>query len=73
MKNDAEFRLNLRYKFIEQAKKYIGIPYSKKYYSPEEPLYNSSLFLDCCGLVRRVLTDLKEDFGFTIGRCNQAY
>lgn len=35
--------------------------------------YNSPTFLDCCGLVRRVLRDLKEDFGFTIGPWNQAY
>ena len=37
------------------------------------PHYNAPLYLDCCGLVRRVLLDLKEDFGFTIGRWNQAY
>ncbi|PIK36407.1 hypothetical protein BSL78_26767, partial [Apostichopus japonicus] len=35
--------------------------------------YNSPLFLDCCGLVRRVLLDLREDFGFKVGRWNQAY
>ena len=37
------------------------------------PHYDAPLYLDCCGLVRRVLLDLKEDFGFTIGRWNQAY
>ena len=37
------------------------------------PTYHSSLFLDCCGLVRQVLRDLKEEFGFAIGRWNQAY
>ena len=35
--------------------------------------YNSELFLDCCGLVRWVLKDLKEEFGFTTGPWNQAY
>lgn len=35
--------------------------------------YNSPLFLDCCGLVRKVLRDLKEDFGFEVGPWNQAY
>ena len=37
------------------------------------PYYNAPLYLDCCGLVRRVLLDLKEEFGFTIGPWNQAY
>ncbi|KAL3861129.1 hypothetical protein ACJMK2_007198, partial [Sinanodonta woodiana] len=35
--------------------------------------YNSSLFLDCCGLVRQVVRDLADDFGFQIGSWNQAY
>ena len=37
------------------------------------PTHHSPLFLDCCGLVRKVLRDLKEEFGFTIGPWNQAY
>lgn len=37
------------------------------------PTFHSEQFLDCCGLVRRVVRDLKEDFGFTIGPWNQAY
>lgn len=37
------------------------------------PEYNSSIFLDCCGLVRRVMRDLEKDFGFRIGGGNQAY
>lgn len=37
------------------------------------PEYKSKLFLDCCGLVRRVMRDLAEDFGFIIGPWNQAY
>ena len=35
--------------------------------------FNAPLFLDCCGLIRKVLRDLKEDFGFEIGPWNQAY
>jgi hypothetical protein len=36
-------------------------------------LYQSPIFLDCCGLVRQVLRDLKEEFGFETGPWNQAY
>ncbi|XP_066296739.1 uncharacterized protein [Branchiostoma lanceolatum] len=63
----------LRHKFLETAKKYYGVPYAKKYHHPDSPDYGSPLFLDCCGLVRRVLRELKEEFGFTIGPWNQAY
>lgn len=31
------------------------------------------MFLDCCGLVRRVMRDLEDDFGFRIGSGNQNY
>ena len=66
---------NLRMKFIQQAEKYFGVPYAKKYFEPgsklylkkyyfnntvilnliylKAPEYNSNIFLDCCGLVRR--------------------
>lgn len=86
-------------KFVAQAKKYLGVPYAKKYYNPDSklkkfidrkfsknnnyyfplinnkkaPEYNSDLFLDCCGLVRRVMRDLEKEFGFRIGPGNQAY
>ncbi|XP_057303640.1 protein polyglycylase TTLL10-like [Hydractinia symbiolongicarpus] len=63
----------LRQKFINQAKKYIGVPYSQKPHSPESEEYNSPLFLDCCALVRQVLLDLRDEFGFCIGPWNQAY
>lgn len=63
----------LRNKFVEQAKTYLGVPYAKKYWTPEEPEYNAHLFLDCCGLVRQVLRDLRKDLGFKCGRWNQAY
>jgi hypothetical protein len=37
------------------------------------PEYESKLFLDCCGLVRRVMYDLSKEFGFIIGPWNQSY
>jgi len=51
----------------------MNFPFFHRHLTPEDPNYNSPLFLDCCGLVRRVMTDLKEDFGFQIGGWNQAY
>ncbi len=36
-------------------------------------LFRSHIFLDCCGLVRQVMRDLKLEFGFEIGPWNQAY
>ena len=35
--------------------------------------YLSPLFLDCCGLVRRVLRDMAQELSFTMGPWNQAY
>ena len=35
--------------------------------------YNAPMYLDCCGLVRKALRELREDFGFDVGRWNQAY
>ena len=64
-----EFKQNLRNKFINQAKSYFGVPYAEKYQpegSPKLPLY-----LDCCGLVRQCLKDLRADFGFLTGKWNQ--
>ena len=66
-----EFKDALRMKFIERAKQYIGVPYAERYKKPEDPV--APIYLDCCGLVRRVMLDLAEDFGFLIGRWNQAY
>ncbi|XP_077167321.1 inactive polyglycylase TTLL10 [Paroedura picta] len=68
-----EGRWRLRMRFLERAKSYIGVPYAKKYHQPGTPESDSPLFLDCCGLIRRVVQDLKEDFGFCIGLGNQAY
>ena len=66
-----EFKETLRYKFIEAAKRYIGVPYGIKYKKDEDPI--APLYLDCCGLIRQALMDLQEDFGFVIGKWNQAY
>lgn len=66
-----EFKDSLRAKFIETAKRYIGVPYGLKYKKEDDPI--APLYLDCCGLVRQVLLDLQDDFGFVIGKWNQAY
>lgn len=63
----------LRQKFLERAYSYIGVPYAKRYNPPGSEYHDSPLFLDCCALVRRVMKDLKTDFGFSLGRWNQAY
>ncbi|KAM9116196.1 inactive polyglycylase TTLL10 [Pangshura tecta] len=70
---DPDYRWQLRMKFLEQAKSYIGVPYAKKYHEPGTPEYESPFFLDCCGLIRRVVRDLQSEFGFYIGPGNQAY
>ncbi|XP_069113085.1 uncharacterized protein [Argopecten irradians] len=70
---DVEHMNKLRKKFVKRAKKYYGTPYAKKYWSPDQPEYKSRLFLDCCGLVRQVMRDLRKDFGFRLGPWNQAY
>ncbi|XP_071945729.1 uncharacterized protein [Antedon mediterranea] len=72
-KKDPKSMQELRMKFLNQAKKYFGVPYAKRYHPPESSMHNEPLFLDCCGLTRRILRDLKEDFGFNIGPWNQAY
>jgi len=64
---------NLRMRFLYELKKYLGVPYAKRYFKPGEPEYESKIFLDCCGLVRRVLWNLQFLFGFRIGPWNQAY
>ena len=53
--------------------KYRGVPYHKRYHDESSEHFNSPLFLDCCGLVRRALWDMQEELGFRIGRWNQAY
>jgi len=63
----------LRQKFVDACMGYLGVPYSRKSHEPDDPDYDLPLFLDCCGLIRRALLDLQEDFGFTTGKWNQAY
>ena len=72
-RNSPEFKENLRRKFIDTAKKYIGVPYKKTFHKEGDPLYDSPLFLDCCGLIRQVIFDLRHEFGFALGKWNQAY
>ena len=72
-KNSNRNKELLREKFVETAKKYYGVPYAKRYHKPGDKLYDSPLFLDCCALVRQVVYDLREDFGFYLDRWNQGY
>lgn len=67
------FQDSLRERFVAQAKKYMGVPYAQRYHEPGTADYAAPLFLDCCALVRRCVADLQEDFGFVLGRWNQAY
>eukprot|EP00696_Hemimastix_kukwesjijk_P003833 gnl/Hemi2/14710_TR4997_c0_g1_i1.p1 gnl/Hemi2/14710_TR4997_c0_g1~~gnl/Hemi2/14710_TR4997_c0_g1_i1.p1 ORF type:complete len:291 (-),score=34.09 gnl/Hemi2/14710_TR4997_c0_g1_i1:109-981(-) len=73
LRTDPSAMTALREKFIARAMSYVGVPYAQRYCDPDGPLYNSPLFLDCCGLVRRAMYDLEAEFGFKIGRWNQAY
>jgi hypothetical protein len=61
-----------------------GVPYGRKHHDPHccscegcsssgRQLYHSPLFLDCCGLVRRVARQLQAQLGFRLGPGNQAY
>ena len=67
----SEFKAALRLKFVEQLKRYIGVPYAERYKAPEDPV--APLYLDCCALVRKAMLDLQDDFGFLIAKWNQAY
>ncbi|KAL8591673.1 hypothetical protein ACOMHN_056789 [Nucella lapillus] len=73
VKKDPSLMEELRHKFVEQCKKYFGVPYARKYWANDTPEYNSPIFLDCCGLIRQVLRDLREEFAFRIGPWNQSY
>lgn len=63
----------LRKRFVEVCRGYIGVPYARRCHDPGEEDFDAPVFLDCCGLVRRAVQDLEEDFGFKIGKGNQAY
>ncbi len=70
---DSLYIDNLRNMFISQAKSYLGVPYSKKFYSEGDEFFNSPLFLDCCGLIRKCVNDLSDYFKFSLFGWNQAY
>ena len=61
----------LRQKFVNTAKKYIGVPYAERFKADDAPV--ASLYLDCCALVRKAVTDLQDEFGIVLGKWNQAY
>ena len=66
-------KIELRNKFLSKLFSYIGTPYAKHFHKPGCTYFDRKLYLDCCGLIRRVLKDLSSDFGFVIGPWNQAY
>ena len=63
----------LRERFIALAHHYVGVPYAQKYWQEGTKEHASPFFLDCCGLVRRILQDMAYDLGFVIGPWNQSY
>ena len=67
MRKDPVLMQALRELFIDRCKSYYGVPYAQKYHDAASPLFHSPLFLDCCGLVRQVLRDLKQEFAFETG------
>ena len=60
-RKDPAVKKRLREKYLETAKKYFGVPYAKRYFSPGEPLYDAPIFLDCCALTRQITYDMRED------------
>ena len=60
-------------KFVDTAKRYFGVPYAAKFWKPGEEHYNAPLYLDCCALIRQIISDLRDDFGFNLEMWNQAY
>ena len=69
----AERATLLRRAFVERALSYRGVPYARKYWASHEPEFYAPLFLDCCGLVRRVLRDLSLLFHFVIGSLTEYF
>jgi hypothetical protein len=67
-----------RQAFLARARHYMGCLYRKgAQIRPGQFIGNGTedadLYLDCCGLVRRCVLDLKEQFGFELGPWNQGY
>jgi hypothetical protein len=79
MSAELEARMKVtRQAFLARAHHYMGCLYRKgAQIRPGQFIGNGTedpdLFLDCCGLVRRCVLDLKEDFGFELGPWNQGY
>lgn len=72
-RSSLEFKAQLRQKFVQTAHKYIGVPYCQKYHNKGDPLFDAPLFLDCCALIRQSVFDLRQQFGYTLGKWNQSY
>ena len=72
-KRSQAWKQQMRDKIIKRAEHYFGIPYSRKYHGEDSEFYNYHLYLDCCGLVRKVFSDFEKELGFKIGPWNQAY
>ena len=66
-----DYKAALREKFVNAAKKYIGVPYAERFKVDDDPV--APLYLDCCALVRRAVMDLQDEFGIILGKWNQAY
>ena len=64
---------------------YPGTPYARRFHKPGgacacegcsqsgRQLHAEPLFLDCCGLVRRVMRRMRKLLGFRLGPGNQSY
>lgn len=76
---ELEAKMNsTRQAFVLRARHYMGCLYRKEgRIRPGQFIGNGTedpdLYLDCCGLVRRCVQDLKSDFGFELGPWNQGY
>lgn len=76
-RTDPKFQEQLRAEFVARARTYLGVPYSKsvaaKYCEAGDPDLDAEKYLDCCGVVRQVVRDLSDKFGFSVGPWNQSY
>ena len=59
-----EFKDALREKFINQAKKYIGVPYAERYKKPEDPV--APLYLDAVAWCVRWFKILQRNLAFLL-------
>jgi hypothetical protein len=65
----------LREQFVRRAIFYTtqDVPYHPRYHPEGSPHHGAPLFLDCCGLVRRICRDMRAELGFWMGGGNQSY